>query len=205
MSDPIHPLVRPHVDALSGLPEPSGSAGFEEIERRVEELILEWLKHYFSGAPFDTPMPGGGVVSKSLQSAQVFMGRSYPSDQVVAPVIHTFIADRKDDDGRLNSGGSAVVTGSWIMNTFIRVPAQAPADPSAPSSSVSPATLASHHAARRIASQFAWLLRSPHSRDLVMKGVGDPRVVSGPRAIQSGSWDVYQITWSVKIFHTVSA
>lgn len=206
MPTPPHTLVRPHVDALAGLSEPVGSADATEIERRVEELINEWLKFYFSGTPFSTPAATGQPdATKTFTLCEIHVGKSSPSNPAPKPIIHTAIVDRREDEGRQIHGGMKVVSGDWNMSTFIKVAPQAPVESSVSYAGKASASITAAQAARRISSQFAWLIQSAHAQDIAVKGVCNPRILSGPRPVQTGAWEVYQITWAAKVHYTIAS
>lgn len=201
---PTHNLIRPHVDAASGLPESLGGASPEEIDRRVDELVLEWTKFYFSGNPFMSPSPGGADVEKTFALCDVFSGKFSLPDLAARPIIHTMILDRRDGDG-VEIGGKKVFQSDFAFNTFVKVAPGAPVDPDDAAVLKSSAGKSAEHAARRVSSQFSWLLQSPHAADLVIKGIGHPRVVSGPRSVQSGAWEVFQISWNARVHFTIAS
>ena len=199
---PTRTLVRPHLDQLSGLAEVAGAPTASELERRAQELINEWLKFYFSGDPFSTPAPQGPDTLVVHEACEILFGSGSPTDPSTRPILHTILADRRDDDGVRVGGGLVAHTGEWTWNTLVRVHPQMPANPAAISDAETSARLAADQVARRVGDQLAWLLRSRHTQDLAFKGVGQVRVLNGPRRLQSGAWHLSQIVWSAKVhFH----
>lgn len=199
MNIPTRNLSKAPLDGLSGLAEPANSPGVEEVGRRAQEILKEWLGFYFSGDGFNTPGPGGSIEQKNLEPCQILFGQTVPDQPSAKPILHVLLADRRDDDGTPVSGGLMAFRGEWVYNTLVRVSAQLPAasNPAGNRPVRKPANVC-----RRVADQFAWLLRSAHTQDIVFKGLGSARVVNGPRAIQAGSWHLMQIVWSVRVqFH----
>jgi hypothetical protein len=196
---PPYALTKPHVDPFSGLSEPSGGPAAQEVERRAQELVNEWLRHYFSGQSFTTKGSDGGDISMSLTLCEILFGTSVPSNPASKPILHTILADRRDGDGEHVGNDRVAFIGQFTWNTLVRVPAQSPASPSATASETAPALRESYQVARRVGDQFAWLVRSIHAQDLAFKGFSNIRVLSGPRPVQSGAWSLVQIVWSANV------
>ena len=196
---PPHSLTHPHLDKLAGLTEASGSAGEEEIERRAQELLLEWQKFYFSGSPFTSPRSGKTDVIRTFERCDVLWDHSYPSVPAERVIMHSVLADRRDGDPVSVGKGLLKTKGVWTWNTFIRSHPQLPAGAAADTENDAARATAFRNA-RRAADQFSWLIRSPHSQDLVYKGISHIRILNGPRPIQSGSWFMRQIVFSTEVF-----
>lgn len=201
MSIPPRTLAKPHFDALAGLTEPSGSPAPAELERRAQELINEWLRFYFSGNSFNSPAAAGPDISITHQSCEILFDHAVPTIPAAKPILHTILADRRDDDGHFISGGLKAHLGDWTYNTLIRVAPQLPA--AAAGTADTNALRNANQTARRVADQLSWLLRSAHSQDLAFKGICKLRVLNGPNLIQSGSWIVRQIVWSAQVHYLI--
>lgn len=201
---PPNELYRPHLDQLSGLSEPGGMAEPEEIERRAQELINEWLTIYFSGNSFATPTPSGTNEYKEFAACTLHFGQSTPESPQDKPLLHTLLADRRDGEGIRVPGNLVAHTGTWTWNTLVRISPQLPAKPGNAAALQTNARLAAKQAAQRIGDQFRWLVQSVHARDLCFKGFSDITVLNGPRPLQAGAWNLSQIVWSAKVtYHMV--
>lgn len=200
MTLPLHNLIRPHLDKLAGLAEPAGSAGEEEIERRVQELLNEWQKFYFSGIAF----PSLGQ-DRAFEKCEILWGRAIPSKPGTLPILHTVLADRRDGNPERSGDGGWIMRGEWTWNTFVRTHPQLPSGASAPAPERDSAVNTADRLARLVGDQYAWLLRSAHAQDLSFKGIGGLRLLSGPRDIQSGSWCIRQLVISATVTFRVAA
>lgn len=195
-------LTHPHVDFHSGLPEPVNAPEAHEVERRAQELLDEWLAHYFSGQEFQSIAANGSAVPKTYQRADIRFGTYAPGENAVLPVIHTVLADRRDGPGESVGNGLQIHHGTWTWNTLVRVHPQQPARPVDSADLTRSAKLAAEQLCRRLADQFRDLLSGPDAADLILKGIGEPTVINGPREIQGGAWFIRQIVWSAKVgFH----
>jgi hypothetical protein len=199
MSIPLHPLTKPQLDQLTSLIEPPGVASAQELERRAQELLNEWLKFHFSGNPFATPITNGETMDTSLTHCDILFDHASPPTPAPRPILHTILTDRRDDDGVPDGTGRIVHTGEWTWNTLIRVAPQMPVNPVDASSASTDARHAAAQVCRRVADQCAWLLRSAHVQSLAFKGITHVRVLNGPRLVQSGTWLTRQIVWSSKL------
>ena len=195
---PPQDLNHPHLDKLAGLSEPFGSAGEEEIERRAQEILNEWQKIFFSGISFQTPA-NPGTDTRTFEHCEILWGRAIPADPGTLPILHSVLVDRRDGDPVRNGAGIWMVRGEWTWNTFVRTHPQLPASDSAATVPADGAVRSSDRLARRVGDQFAWLLRSPHTQSLALKGIGNMRLLSGPRDIQSGSWCIRQLVFSTSV------
>jgi hypothetical protein len=196
------PLSRPHLDKLSGLAEPVGSPSAAEIERRAQELLNEWLKFYFSGSPFTTLGSNGSTIQITHERCELLFDHAAPTTPAAKPLLHTLLADRRDGEPVSVGNNLAAVNGIWTWNTLARVAPQTPAgeSPGTPGTMIAYAPAA--NLCRRVADQLAWLLRSAHTQDLSHKGIGNIRLLNGPRLVQSGPWFLRQVVWSADVtFH----
>lgn len=191
------PLDHAHVNKGSGLPEPTGSPGPEEIERRVQELLKEFLGSYFNGVSFDTPLPGGGSVTRTFADCVLLWDQATPPDALAKPVIHTLLADRRDRDRERGRVGYFAHTSVFTWNILVRTHPQVPAAGAAEVDDS--ARRVSFRECRRVADHLRWLLLSPHVKDLSMKGITNLRVTNGPREIPSGAWYMRQLVVSGEV------
>lgn len=198
---PPRNLTKPHLDALAGLAEAPGSPAASELERRAQELINEWLRFYFSGNAFTTPAVTGPDLSITHDNCEILFDHAVPTIPSAKPILHTLLADRRDDDGHFIEGNLKAHLGDWTYNTLIRVAPQLPAN--ATGTADTNALRNAGHTCRRVADQLAWLLRSAHTQDLAFKGICKVRVLNGPRLIQSGSWIMRQIVWSAQVHYLI--
>lgn len=203
MTIPPHPLIKPHLDKLAGLNESGDIAPSEEIERRVQALLNEWQKFYFLGIAFATPL-AAGEESKIFDHCEILWGRATPELPGKRPVLHTQLTDRRDGDPVRIPGGMKKVTGDWTWNTFVRTHPQLPASQFSAASDKDAALETADRACRRVGDQFAWLLRSPHAQELAFKGIGQLRLLSGPRPVQSGEWILRQLIFTARITFRIS-
>lgn len=202
MNIPTHSLAKAHLDGLSGLAEPAGLPTAAEVERRAQELLNEWLKFYFSGSAFTSPAANGGTVQVTHEACELLFDHAAPTTPSTKPLLHTLLADRRDGDPVSVGGGLAAVQGVWTWNTLARVAPQVPANAAEDSQGAVNARRTASQLCRRVGDQFAWLLRSAHTSDLALKGLGNIRVLNGPRLVQSGSWFLRQVVWSADVtFH----
>lgn len=200
-SIPLHPLIKPHLDKLAGLSEPEGAAGPEEIERRAQEILNEWQKFYFSGSSFTTPS-GNDMINRTFQQCEILWGQATATSPSALPVLHTILADRRDGDPVRMGPSLYRVEGDWTWNTFIRTHPQNPGGAEAlPVSDA--AGLEADRVCRRVADQYAWLLRGPHIQELAFKGISHLRVTNGPRSVQSASWCLRQIVYTAKVAYHI--
>lgn len=198
----MHELDHPHVDFFSGLPEPVNAPAANEVDRRAQELLDEWLAHYFSGVEFQSLAADGSTFGKTYERAEIHFDTYSPGDNAVLPVIHTILADRRDGPGQSVGNGLQFHTGTWTWNTFVRVHPQQPARPADGGDLERSARAKAEQLCRRIADQFRDLVSGPDARDLVLKGIGNPAVLNGPRVIPGGAWFIRQIVWSATVsFH----
>ncbi len=191
------PLDHAHVNLRSGLPEPAGSPGGEEVERRVQEILKEFLGGYFTGVAFQTPLPGGGSESRTFADCLLLWDQATPPDGLAKPVIHTLLADRRDRDRERGREGYYAHASVFTWNLLVRTHPQVPAADSAVP--VDSARRSSFRECRRVADQIRWLLLSPHVKDLSLKGITDVRVTNGPREIPSGAWYMRQLVASAHV------
>lgn len=202
---PPHALTKPHLDKLAGLNEVGDNlAQAEEIERRVQALLNEWLKFHFSGNPFTTPLAGQADETKTFTLCEILFGRGIPENPGQLPILHVQLTDRRDGDPVRIPGGMKKVVGDWTWNIFIRTHPQLPASPAAASPDKDSALESADRECRRVGDQLAWLLRSPAAQALALKGIGQLRLVTGPRPIQAGAWALNQLIVTAKITFRIS-
>ena len=205
MATPLHPLTKPHLDKLAGLAESVGAPGPEEIERRAQELLHEWLKFYFSGTAFTTPTAGGGAATTMhFESCEILWDHATPPLPAAKPVLHTVLADRRDGDPIRVGPNVWKIKGEWTWNTFVRTHPQLPASDAAADPAHDAARFTAFRVARRVGDQFAWLLRGPHTQELAFKGIKNLRLTNGPRPIQSGAWFLRQIIFTANVTFTIT-
>ncbi len=205
MSIPPHPLAKPHLDKLAGLNEVGDNlAKAEEIERRAQAILNEWIKFYFSGEAFATPLAGQADELKTFTRCEILFGRSAPETPGVIPLLHTQLTDRRDGEPVRIRGGMRKVTGEWTWNTFVRTHPQLPASSTATDPADDSALATADRECRRVGDQFAWLLRSAHTQELALKGIGRIKILSGPRPVQSGAWNLNHIIFSASITFRIS-
>lgn len=202
MPIPQNPLTKPHLDKLLGLNEPGDSAGAEEIERRAQEILNEWLKFYFSGDPFNTP-DGEGAASKTFEPCALLFGQDDPGSPIEKPILHVLLADRRDGEGSRVHGGFMAYDGRWTWNILIRCHPQTPAAPAAADPTADSAKRTAERINRRAADQCRWLLHSSHTQELAIKGIGRIRVDNGPRQIPAGPMIMRQIVFSARVSYRV--
>lgn len=205
MSIPPHPLTKPHLDKLAGLNEVGDNlAAPEEIERRVQALLLEWQKSFFSGDPFTTPLAGQPDETKTFVACEILWGRSAPELPGKRPVLHTLLTDRRDGDPVRIPGGLRKISGEWTWNTLIRTHPQLPASRHSATTTQDSAEAIAERECRRVGDQYAWLLRSPHTQALALKGIGQLRILSGPRPVAASPWFLTQIIFTAQINFRIS-
>jgi hypothetical protein len=190
------PLDHAHVNLHSGLLEPLNSPGGEEVERRVQELLKEFLGTYFNGVPFATALPGGGSESRTFAECHLLFDQATPPDGLAKPLIHTLLADRRDRDRERGREGYYAHASAFVWNILVRTHPQVPASGAGGDDS---ARRVSFRECRRVADQIRWLLLSPHAKDLSLKGILDIRVTNGPREIPSGAWYMRQLVVSGEV------
>jgi hypothetical protein len=177
-----------------------------EIERRAQELVDEWLRHYFSGQPFTTPgMADAEPGVNTLMLCELIYDQATPETVPTnLPLMHTIIVDKREGDPAPVGKNLAVVAGTWMWHTLVRVSPLVDAGerPSIPAAT-KPKIIAANQC-RRLADQLQWLLRSPHAQDLAFKGMGNIRVISAPRLIQQGAWQMRQVIWSCDVSYHVA-
>lgn len=199
MAIPERTLTKPHVDQSLGLPETGANApGSEEVERRVQEVLLEWLTGFFNATAFTT---GGEAGTRIFTACEVRFDEVTPSIPQEKPIMHTVLTDRRDADTVRITDGMWETKGTWIFTTDIRTNKQMP---SAGAGTALPdsANNSGDRACRRVADQLAWLLRSSHTQSLSLKGIRRAKVTSGPRLIPSGAYHARLLTFSVEIITT---
>lgn len=198
MTIPIYDLTHSHANEAAGLPESEHAPQAHELERRVRELLNEWLRHYFTGQPFESPDPVGGVRMVTLPSCRIEFGYADLGKNPEKPLLHVLLVDRRDGDGEPLSDGRDHHEAVFTWNALVRTHPQAPVMPGV---SAGPGTVRNRaeQDGMRAADGLAWLLRSPHVQDLGFKGLLGVRVLSGPQVIQSGEWVMYQIVWSCRV------
>jgi hypothetical protein len=198
---PTNPLSHVHVDKFAGFPEPAGSPGEEEIERRAQELLNEWFEFYFSGNEFQTPVSEEVTEGKSFQAADVLWDQDTLPNPAPNPILHLLLADRRDGDPIQVEKNLWRVQGRWTWNALIRVSAQLPAAAGAAVPVGDNATRSAGRICRRVADQCRWLLRSAHTQELAVKGITHLKVDNGPRQIPGGPWHIRQIVFSAEVIH----
>lgn len=192
-----HPLDKPHLDALSGLPENGSTAGEEEIERRAQELLNAWFGFYLSGQPFQ---PQGGEI-KTFDACDLLFGKADPPSPHSKPLLHILLVDR------VLVGKSAVseilesIEERWTYNALVRTAAQSPVLPAATGALKDAAVVESDRTNRRVASQVHWLLNSPEVQALALKGLGNIQATAGPREVAAGGWDLRQIVFTSRVIY----
>jgi hypothetical protein len=191
---PPHPLTKPHADPLAGLTQPVNHTEEEQVERRVQELMLEWQRQYFLGAVFTTPAQYGPDITRQFEACEIRWGKITTDPESLLPLLHSIIADRRDGEPQRKDASTALMRGEWTFNTFVRAGAQQPVGKTA-LPSANPATISAENLCRKVADQYAWLLRSRHAQELSLKGVGNIRILSGPKDVQSGPWHLRQIVY----------
>jgi len=191
------PLTKAHVNPLSGLAEPAGGPGEEEIERRAQELWAEWLSRYFTGTSFDTADGSGGLEAKTFAHCAIrFDSATLPVVQA-KPLLHVLLADRRDREPERQGGGRWAHDARFVWNLLVRTHPSQPAAPGSP-----PPDGAAIHAerqCRRLADQLRWLLTSYEAQALSAKGILELRVENGPREIPAGAWFLRQLVVSARI------
>ena len=200
MAIPERTLTKPHVDKSLGLPEivEPNPAGGEEVERRVMEVLIEWLDGFFNAAPFTT---AGEVGTRTFPDCDVRRDEVAPTIPQEKPIIHIVLSERRDGDPVRITGGKREPKGTWIFTTDIRPTKQMPAAGAASTLSDS-ANNSGDRACRRVADQLAWLLRSSHTQSLSLKGIRRARVTAGPRLIPAGAYHARLLTFSVEVITT---
>ena len=199
MTTPLHPLSKPHLDHLAGLSEASGVAGPEELERRAQELWLEWQKFYFGGVEFTTPGVGGAVETRKFTRCEILWDHATPTLPSALPVMHSVLADRRDGDPVRCGPGLYQVHGEWTWNTFVRCHPQLPASAREDDPANDSARLNAFRAVRRAGDELASLLRGPHTQELAFKGLAKVRLLNGPRPVQAGAWFLRQLVYSARV------
>ncbi len=199
---PPHPLLKPHLDPLAGLIDPSDVTQPEEVERRVQELLNEWQKFYFSGVAFSSPRRGQADRTVTFEEMEILWDHATPKKPGLHPILHTVLMDRRDGDP-VKVSGRWQVNGVWQWNTFIRANPQLPASPSAPDPAVDSARATAFRQVRRAGDQYVSLLRGPHAQELVLKGIGRMRVLNGPRPVPAAAWIMRQIVYSAQITYFI--
>jgi hypothetical protein len=198
MAIPERTLTKPHVDKALGLPEGGSAPGSEEVERRVQEALLEWLAGYFNATAFTT---GGEAGTRTFPACEVRFDEITPTLPQEKPILHTVLSDRRDGEPVRITGGMWETKGTWIFTTDIRTNKQMPSAGTA-SGLPDSANNSGDRTCRRVADQLAWLLRSSHTQSLSLKGIRRAKVTAGPKLIPSGAYHARLLTFSVEVITT---
>ena len=196
---PTNPLSHIHVDSFAGFPEPAGSPGEDEIDRRVQELLNEWFEFYFSGQVFQTPISAAATTSKAFTAAKVLWDQSQMPNPLEEPVLHLILADRRDGEPVQVAKNLWRHHGRWTWNLLVRVPPQLPVAPAVLRSSPDSAIADGGRVCRKLADNARWLLNSAHLQELAVKGIGHLKLDNGPRMIPGGAWHLRQIVFSAEV------
>lgn len=199
MSIPLQPLTKPHADKTLGLPELSSGGPEEEIERAVQEILLEWLTVYFSGVPFDT---AGGGDPKTFPLCEIKFGETTPEKPGTRPIIHTWISERRAEDPVRVPPQQWRFKGDWKFSVMIKTNNQLPVSGAGEGLGDS-AEKASQRLCRRVADQLVWLLKSAHTQSLTLKGVSRIKVLTDPVLTSSGSFHSRVLTFSSEIIQHI--
>lgn len=191
-----NPLLKPHLDSLAGLNGVDPTEP-EEVERRAQEILNEWLKFYFSGEPFRSPSRGRPDRMVTLEKLEILFDHATSKSPGEVPIMHTVVADRREEKVRV--GGRVRMEGKWTWNTFIRASPQLPAGADAQDPKFDSARATAFRSVRRAGDQYVAMLRGSHSQDLALKGLCHLRVLSGPRAVPAAAWIMRQITFETEV------
>ena len=194
MAIPPLPLTKPHLDQMAGLPESAGAAGEEEMERRAQEVLLEWLLMFFNGQSFATP----GTIVRSFDLCHVTFDEATPKIPQERPILHLVLADRNDKDPRRIGGGNWIVEGTWRWTVLIRTNYQMP-----PTGTDDSAAKNCVRACRRVGDQLTWLLRSAHTQALTLKGLRRAKAATQPKLIPAGAYHARMMTLSAEVSYTI--
>lgn len=196
---PVLPtLTKPHADKAAGLPEAAGSAPGEEIERRVQEILLEWQRLHFSGKLFTVEGEG----DKTFEDCDVRWGTVTPEKPAAKPIIHIWVSQRRDDAPRRVPPALWQVKSSWVFTVVVKTNPQLPAGGSGAVLKDS-AERESERLCRRVADQMVWLLNSTRTQALALLGVQRVLPASSPVLTANGSYIARTLTFSAEIYtHT---
>lgn len=202
MTDLGEPLGKSPVNAMGQLPDvPAADVGAEEIERRVQAILDEWLRQYFTGEPVDMIVSGPDGVSPyhTFPKCHLLWNRDTFPKQDHDPVIHWLVGAATE--GRCSRRpGFIGYEGEMTWNLFVRTSAQGKITPrpDQPYSDKEP-----DHVCRKIAGELKWLLRSPELRRLAALGVSRVRVPRGPDIVSAGQFFMRQLVVTHRYFYEV--
>lgn len=146
----------------------------DEPERTTQELWLDWLSKYFTGAAIDVLDRTGATISKTFPLVRLFFGQTEVDLAPGGLGIHVVLLEDEPDYICLRDGARNK-TARWTWHAHVLAKNDGGPTTSADSPDMK---------CRRAAAGLAWLLRNDHATiALARKGMRHVTLVSGPRPI----------------------
>lgn len=138
-------------------------------ERMVQNVLVTFLRFYFSGNAFQTRQADGSLISMTFPACEVGAEETVLPDPLLTPYIHYYHLAIKEETYGLATH-TLVVSDHRIM-LDVTVPVSLPS---------SMAGVVPKHHLRRIADHCKWLFQSNELLSLAEKGLMRVRVVKPP-------------------------
>lgn len=156
---------------------------YTQPERRLRELLNEWLKGYFKGTPHSTP-----TGARTFPDADILFNQAALPDST-KPQIHLVwtapkLVPRSVGTMTISVPGATTytghaneMTGPWDMQVFLRVKDNGDGN-------------RAEHACANFSDNFSELLQSSEVAVLAQYGLTNLHMMSGPVPLQTSGWRV---------------
>ncbi len=196
MAVPNNRIDKDHVDPRAGVAGAAAAPAIPvqeyEYERRAEEIILGWLKVYFSGNSFSVRERDGQETVREFVRCDLLVGEAEMPQPAARPVIHAVLADEQNE--RICHGEEGFLVRSEMRwNVFVRTTRQ-----------TVDAGVGGRHLASRVAAQLKWLLEGTERQGLSDRGLVRARISRGPVPIQNPNYFVRQFVLTTEAYYRLN-